>query len=1214
MIVDERGDDNEPPTDPAPTDDFPTDPAPTGEVYDAAVARALADGQPPPGLDDPARLAEAGPVAIGVPLAPAPADAVPEGGPEDDIVDIDPAPVSVDGESAPAGPDPTPDGAATPIDPGDLAPPAAPPADFPIDDALLAAAVTAAIPDEAAPGTGGPEPTDSTTGTGTADHGPEAGTGGPDDPTETGSGPAEDAAATGTNGPKPADNGPTADAAETSPAADAAKTEPADNGPTADAAEAGTAGETATDPSDGAGSRGTHPAGNDPIGDDAADTTAASGTAAGDDNPAAATTGPAVDVTSHDRPGATTAEAPADPAGTDAGGKPASSAGSPSTPTVGTGPISADEFLADPAVNAPLTPGLDDPVVDIGRGSAPAGPAPAGPVAARPPGGRATPSNTPPMIPPTGPADLRSLTGPTPPVPGDTPAPTGETPPVPGRPETTSPATETASRPAGPSGSGPSTKPDQPTASPSPPAGAKPAPVGPAVAAPTAADEAQSPAPTQKADQSAPGGPSPDGGADGSPNRAETTELQPTVTKPMAPSKATTLESVNTPGADQAPAREARTAPIGVVPPAGSIPGSVPAVAAKSTDDAPEIDVADDPGERRKRSTGRRVLLGVLALLLLFYGAWAVDLLRTSGQVTRNTALDGVAIGGADRARLETVTTDLEAQLADQQVTVEVGEDSVPSDATSLGAVLDRDAIIDDALGSRRVLNPLTGPFVWVGTFFRDETVPLDYTVPDEGAQQAVADVLRPGLPRIADPMLVIEDDALAVMPGSTGVDVDPAQLAERLTTALSEADADPAEDPPGDLVVVVDPVVVEPTVSNAQMQTVADEANAATEGTTEIRVLDQTADVDAATLRDWVVTEPAVTAGDDPSWTIDDDRALEGLKPLFPRLGSEDQRAHFDVVDNVPIVIPASETVVCCSAESVAGIDDQLRQGVPPADDGEDDPAARTVELEPEIVGPDEGVAELEALGIIEEVSSFTTEHPAGQPRVTNIHRIADIVRGAVIRPGENFSLNGYVGRRTEAKGFVADGAIADGVLEQQVGGGVSQFATTFFNAAFFAGVDYNTYQSHSLYIPRYPRGREATISFPAPDLSIKNTTDNGILVWPRYTSSSITVTFYSTKHIEVTAGELQRSAQGECNRYTTPRTRRYPDGSVKNDSVFAVYRPAEGLDCNGDPTRPAPEPEPAGPTSTSGANDQSGSSPTSTAPTASTTPEADATPEDGN
>ncbi len=52
--------------------------------------------------------------------------------------------------------------------------------------------------------------------------------------------------------------------------------------------------------------------------------------------------------------------------------------------------------------------------------------------------------------------------------------------------------------------------------------------------------------------------------------------------------------------------------------------------------------------------------------------------------------------------------------------------------------------------------------------------------------------------------------------------------------------------------------------------------------------------------------------------------------------------------------------------------------------------------------------------------MATFTTQHPAGQPRVANIHRIADTVKGSVIRPGSSFSINGTVGERTAAKGYV--------------------------------------------------------------------------------------------------------------------------------------------------------------------------------------------------
>ena len=106
-------------------------------------------------------------------------------------------------------------------------------------------------------------------------------------------------------------------------------------------------------------------------------------------------------------------------------------------------------------------------------------------------------------------------------------------------------------------------------------------------------------------------------------------------------------------------------------------------------------------------------------------------------------------------------------------------------------------------------------------------------------------------------------------------------------------------------------------------------------------------------------------------------------------------------------------------------------------------------------------------------------------------------------------------------------------------------------------------SYQSHSLYISRYPRGREATISWPAPDLKIKNSTPYGILIWPTYDATTLTVHLYSTHYVDVAAGPTTDTKSGVCTRVTTPRVRTYLDGHTVNDSVFALYQPAEGVAC---------------------------------------------------
>ncbi|HZQ29268.1 MAG TPA: VanW family protein, partial [Acidimicrobiales bacterium] len=167
------------------------------------------------------------------------------------------------------------------------------------------------------------------------------------------------------------------------------------------------------------------------------------------------------------------------------------------------------------------------------------------------------------------------------------------------------------------------------------------------------------------------------------------------------------------------------------------------------------------------------------------------------------------------------------------------------------------------------------------------------------------------------------------------------------------------------------------------------------------------------------------------------------------------------------------------------------------------------------------------------------------------------------IIKPGDTFSINQFVGRRTAQRGFVVAPVIADGKHDEDVGGGISQFATTTFNAAFFAGLDFGEYQSHSLYISRYPYGREATMGFPHPDLQIKNTTPYGILIWPSYTDTTLTVTFYSTHFVDSAQTNQTQAPYGKCTRVATERTRKFLDGTTKVDKVFALYQPAEGELC---------------------------------------------------
>jgi VanW like protein len=106
--------------------------------------------------------------------------------------------------------------------------------------------------------------------------------------------------------------------------------------------------------------------------------------------------------------------------------------------------------------------------------------------------------------------------------------------------------------------------------------------------------------------------------------------------------------------------------------------------------------------------------------------------------------------------------------------------------------------------------------------------------------------------------------------------------------------------------------------------------------------------------------------------------------------------------------------------------------------------------------------------------------------PRVHNIRRATQLLDGRLIAGGARFSMNDALGRRTRARGFVPAPMISGGRLVDSVGGGISQVATTMFNAAFFAGLRLVAHTPHSFYISRYPKGREATVSWGGPDRAV--------------------------------------------------------------------------------------------------------------------------------
>lgn len=171
--------------------------------------------------------------------------------------------------------------------------------------------------------------------------------------------------------------------------------------------------------------------------------------------------------------------------------------------------------------------------------------------------------------------------------------------------------------------------------------------------------------------------------------------------------------------------------------------------------------------------------------------------------------------------------------------------------------------------------------------------------------------------------------------------------------------------------------------------------------------------------------------------------------------------------------------------------------------------------------------LGDLNNLGIKELVvtgkSDFTGSSAA---RMVNIRAGSSQYNGVIIKQGEEFSFNKYLGPVDAKHGFLPELVIktinGQPGSVPEFGGGLCQVSTTAFRAAFFAGLPITARRNHSFAVRYYewidddlPRsvGLDATIYSGVQDLKFINDTPSAILVWTRMEGKRLYFDFYGTK-----------------------------------------------------------------------------------------------------
>lgn len=244
------------------------------------------------------------------------------------------------------------------------------------------------------------------------------------------------------------------------------------------------------------------------------------------------------------------------------------------------------------------------------------------------------------------------------------------------------------------------------------------------------------------------------------------------------------------------------------------------------------------------------------------------------------------------------------------------------------------------------------------------------------------------------------------------------------------------------------------------------------------------------------------------------------------------------------PLVAVGAVALGLSLGAAAAGLQDAVGSGSPP-------PRAAAPEPPPTVPVPPPPRPAAEPPEV---VARFTTRFTPGEPRVVNIERAVELLDGTVVPAGGTFSLNRALGERTLERGFVPAPMILGGRLVDSVGGGISQVATMLYNGAFLAGLDLVEHQPHTIYIDRYPPGREATVSWGGPELVFRNDWPAPVVLELETTAGSITVRFVTERlgrRVEATTGEPY--AHRPNGGFTIEYGRRvYRDGVLRRDERF--------------------------------------------------------------
>lgn len=495
----------------------------------------------------------------------------------------------------------------------------------------------------------------------------------------------------------------------------------------------------------------------------------------------------------------------------------------------------------------------------------------------------------------------------------------------------------------------------------------------------------------------------------------------------------------------------------------------------------------------------RIVLFALLpvALFLLPAGVFWVDRSIADGEIPRNVSIAGIDVSGLSYDDAILTVQAYEGQLQTTPALFDVNDHTFRLDPKSVGVELDEATAVNEAISQRTEGGSIERFFSWLGGFNESVNIEVPVTMDRAAIKDQIATWQEVAIPNPA------YEGSVAVVDGEVAVEYP--QAGERI--ALESAVEVVAETLAalGDREAHIPVTDHQPAVTDSDVDAAAAQVRRiiASDVTLTNDDIDFSMTFTSGEIARAVYTE-INTNPVQVDVLLDEATIRDLLEPRRKEFELPPVSAEFKVeLSDSSVTITPSRygTLMDVPAVTAELMKAAQGSGTGPFPVAQGDEPRLTTE-------------EAEAYGPIGLVSKFTTDTP-GENRVHNIHLMADAVDETTVLPGETFSINEVVGQRTLAKGYLEDCAIIGGEVicegsSVNIGGGVSQFATTLYNAVFYGCYEDVEHQPHSLYFSKYPKVIEATMGYPSPDVKFRNNSDAPVIIRTRYSDTQVSVYFF--------------------------------------------------------------------------------------------------------